>query len=128
MSDLAIIQRVVADHYEIDLRHLLSDRRTRAFAYPRQVAMALAAELTGYSLPRIGRAFDRDHTTVMHAQRRLKALGDDLSIVRAKVEAELAFHGYARLKRAQDAGIEMDELKVARAHRRFVQAYEEWAA
>lgn len=61
------IQRVVADHYGIQLRLLLSDTRKRTIARARQMAMALARELTDRSLPEIGEAFGRDHSTVMNA-------------------------------------------------------------
>ncbi len=56
---------------------LLSKRRSRSIARPRQVAMALAKELTSHSLPEIGDAFGgRDHTTVLHACKRIKELRD----------------------------------------------------
>lgn len=62
------IQRIVADHYNISLEDIKSKSRSRSVARPRQVAMALAKELTSHSLPEIGREFGgRDHTTVMHA-------------------------------------------------------------
>lgn len=67
---LARIQRVVAEFYQIRVADLLSKRRTRSITRPRQLAMALAKELTSHSLPEIGDAFGgRDHTTVMHACR-----------------------------------------------------------
>ena len=67
---IANIQKVVADYYGLQIKDLLSKRRTRSLARPRQVAMALAKELTEHSLPEIGDAFaGRDHTTVMHACR-----------------------------------------------------------
>lgn len=69
------IQKTVADYYKIRLADLLSKRRTRSIARPRQLAMALAKELTNHSLPEIGDAFGgRDHTTVMHACRRIEEL------------------------------------------------------
>lgn len=69
------IQKVVADYYGIKMAHLLSKSRKRSLARPRQVAMALAKELTDHSLPEIGHAFGgRDHTTVLHACRRIKQL------------------------------------------------------
>lgn len=62
------IQRVVAEHYNIKPADLKSKSRSRSVARPRQIAMALAKELTSHSLPEIGREFGgRDHTTVMHA-------------------------------------------------------------
>ena len=69
------IQKTVAEYYKIRIADLLSKRRSRSIARPRQVAMALAKELTNYSLPEIGDAFGgRDHTTVLHACRRIKEL------------------------------------------------------
>src|SRR5580700_5473000 len=71
------IQKTVADYYKVRMADLLSKRRSRSVARPRQVAMALAKELTTHSLPEIGDAFGgRDHTTVMHACKRIKALRD----------------------------------------------------
>src|ERR1700687_5185597 len=71
------IQKTVADYYKVRMADLLSKRRSRSVARPRQVAMALAKELTSHSLPEIGDAFGgRDHTTVMHACKRIKALRD----------------------------------------------------
>lgn len=78
------IQKVVADYYQMKLSDLLSKRRTRSVARPRQVAMALAKELTSHSLPEIGDAFGgRDHTTVLHACRKVKELeGADREVER----------------------------------------------
>jgi chromosomal replication initiator protein len=71
------IQKTVAEYYKIRVADLLSKRRSRSIARPRQIAMALAKELTRHSLPEIGDAFGgRDHTTVLHACRRVKALRD----------------------------------------------------
>jgi chromosomal replication initiator protein len=71
------IQKTVADYYKVRVADLLSKRRSRSVARPRQVAMALAKELTSHSLPEIGDAFGgRDHTTVMHACKRIKELRD----------------------------------------------------
>jgi len=71
------IQKTVADYYKVRVADLLSKRRSRSVARPRQVAMALAKELTSHSLPEIGDAFGgRDHTTVMHACKRIKGLRD----------------------------------------------------
>ena len=71
------IQRTVAEYYKIKLSDLLSRRRTRSIARPRQVAMALAKELTNHSLPEIGEAFGgKDHTTVLHACRKVKELNE----------------------------------------------------
>ena len=69
------IQKTVADYYGLQIKDLLSKRRTRSLARPRQVAMALTKELTEHSLPEIGDAFaGRDHTTVLHACRQIKSL------------------------------------------------------
>ena len=69
------IQKTVADYYKIRLADLHSKTRTRSIARPRQVAMALAKELTNHSLPEIGNAFGgRDHTTVLHACRKIEEL------------------------------------------------------
>jgi chromosomal replication initiator protein len=69
------IQRIVAEYYKIKISDLHSKRRSRSIARPRQVAMALAKELTQHSLPEIGDAFGgRDHTTVLHACRKVKEL------------------------------------------------------
>lgn len=69
------IQRVVADYFKLKLSDFLSKRRSRSIARPRQIAMYLAKELTNHSLPEIGTAFGgRDHTTVLHACRKVKEL------------------------------------------------------
>jgi chromosomal replication initiator protein len=69
------IQKTVADYFKIRVGDLLSKKRSRSIARPRQVAMALSKELTNHSLPEIGDAFGgRDHTTVLHACRRIEAL------------------------------------------------------
>jgi chromosomal replication initiator protein len=69
------IQKTVASYYKIKIADLLSKRRSRSVARPRQLAMALAKELTNHSLPEIGNAFGgRDHTTVLHACRKIKEL------------------------------------------------------
>lgn len=69
------IQRTVAEYYNIKVADLTSKRRSRSIARPRQLAMALAKELTNHSLPEIGDAFGgRDHTTVLHACRKIKEL------------------------------------------------------
>ena len=69
------IQKTVASYFKIRVNDLTAKTRTRSIARPRQVAMALAKELTRLSLPEIGKAFGgRDHTTVIHAQRKIKEL------------------------------------------------------
>ena len=69
------IQRSVAEYYKIKMSDMLSKRRNRSVARPRQVAMCLSKELTNHSLPEIGDAFGgRDHTTVLHACKQVKSL------------------------------------------------------
>jgi chromosomal replication initiator protein len=69
------IQRTTAEYFNIKIGDLLSKRRNRSIARPRQLAMALAKELTNHSLPEIGDAFGgRDHTTVLHACRKVVEL------------------------------------------------------
>jgi len=69
------IQKTVADYYKIKVSDILSKRRNRSVARPRQMAMTLAKELTNHSLPEIGDGFGgRDHTTVIHACRKIKEL------------------------------------------------------
>lgn len=69
------IQKTVADYFKIRTTDLLSKKRTRSIVRPRQIAMALAKELTNHSLPEIGEAFGgRDHTTVLHACRKMDEL------------------------------------------------------
>ena len=71
------IQKTVADYYKIKVADMYSKKRNRAIARPRQVAMALAKEFTQMSLPDIGDAFGgRDHTTVLHACRKVEELKD----------------------------------------------------
>lgn len=69
------IQKTVADYYKMRIADLLSARRSRSIARPRQIAMSLAKELTSHSLPEIGDSFGgRDHTTVLHACRKIAEL------------------------------------------------------
>jgi chromosomal replication initiator protein len=73
--NLPNIQKTVADYYQLRVADLLSKKRTRSLARPRQMAMALAKELTEHSLPEIGDSFGgRDHTTVLHACRLMREL------------------------------------------------------
>ena len=89
------IQKKVAEHYNIRLSDMSSARRARAVARPRQVAMYLSKQLTARSLPEIGRKFgDRDHTTVMHAVRKIEELcgtdsgfAEDVELLRRMLEA-----------------------------------------
>ena len=69
------IKKTVAEYFKIRISELLSKRRSRSIARPRQIGMSLAKELTRHSLPEIGDAFGgRDHTTVLHACRKIKEL------------------------------------------------------
>ncbi|MCB1756060.1 MAG: chromosomal replication initiator protein DnaA, partial [Gammaproteobacteria bacterium] len=69
------IQKTVAEYFKIRVADLLSKRRSRSVARPRQIAMSLAKELTNRSLPEIGDVFGgRDHTTVLHACRKVAEL------------------------------------------------------
>jgi chromosomal replication initiator protein len=77
------IQRTVAEYYKIKIADLLSKRRSRSVARPRQVAMALSKELTNHSLPEIGDMFGgRDHTTVLHACRKINELKESDADIR----------------------------------------------
>jgi len=85
------IQKTVAEYYKIRVADLLSKRRNRSIARPRQIAMAMAKELTNHSLPEIGDAFGgRDHTTVMHACKK---------VVQLKESDQLISEDYANLLR-----------------------------
>ena len=81
------IQKLVASHYSVSRADILSSRRTAAVVKPRQVAMFLAKILTLRSLPEIGRRFGgRDHTTVLHAVRKIEALSHTDTILREELE------------------------------------------
>ena len=71
---VAEIQKAVCDHYHIPPLEMVSQRKGKAVARPRQVAMYLCRELTPLSLPAIGRMFARDHTTVSHAITTIEAI------------------------------------------------------
>ncbi len=76
------IQKTISDYYNVPLSDLLSKSRSRSIARPRQIAMSLAKELTEKSLPEIGKAFGgRDHTTVIHACKKIKQLREEDSRV-----------------------------------------------
>jgi chromosomal replication initiator protein len=78
------IQKTVSDFYRIKLFDLLSKKRTRIFARPRQIAMCLARELTQLSLPEIGNAFGgRDHSTVLHACKTIENLRNTDEVINA---------------------------------------------
>lgn len=77
------IKKIVAGYYKIKVSDLMSKRRSRSIARPRQMAMALAKELTNHSLPEIGDSFGgRDHTTVLHACRKIKELRESNTDIR----------------------------------------------
>lgn len=87
------IQKKVAEYFNISAKELQSSRRARTVARPRQIAMYLAKLLTSRSLPEIGRKFDRDHTTVMHAVRKVEelivedtSLAEDINTLRRALE------------------------------------------
>ena len=88
------IQKQVANHFNIRLSDMHSARRARSVARPRQVAMYLAKQLTARSLPEIGRKFGgRDHTTVMHAVKKVDELkgldsgfAEDIELLRRMLE------------------------------------------
>jgi chromosomal replication initiator protein len=89
------IQRTVAEHYHMRLSDMVGPKRHRTIARPRQMAMYLAKTLTSRSLPEIGRRFGgRDHTTVMHAVKRVEELkakdtqiAEDLELLRQMLES-----------------------------------------
>ncbi len=77
MVTIENIQKTVAEYYKIRVSDLLSAKRNRTIARPRQIAMTLAKELTNHSLPEMGEAFGgRDHTTVLYATRKIAELRD----------------------------------------------------
>lgn len=80
------IKRTVATYYNIRVADLASPRRTRSLARPRQIAMALSKELTQHSLPEIGEAFGKDHTTVLHACRKVAELRNEDAKIREDYE------------------------------------------
>ena len=88
------IQKLVASHYSVSRADILSSRRTAAVVKPRQVAMFLAKTLTRARLPEIGRRFGgRDHTTVLHAVRKIEtllqsdpALRDELELLKRMLQ------------------------------------------
>jgi hypothetical protein len=85
------IQRAVCDHYGVSLLDLLSSRRTRALVLPRQIAVWLCRRLTTHSLPAIGHHFDhRDHTTMLHAARRIDELRQTDAAMQARLDAFIA--------------------------------------
>jgi len=85
---IAKIQRVVADYFNLSIEDMKAKKRTNAVAHPRQIAMYLCRELTDLSLPKIGEEFGgRDHTTVMHAQDKIRSSIETNPSVAHQVEA-----------------------------------------
>ena len=83
-----MIQRVVADYFNLRIEDMKAKKRTKAVAHPRQIAMYLCREMTDLSLPKIGEEFGgRDHTTVMHAQEKIRKEIQDNPNVANQVEA-----------------------------------------
>ncbi len=81
------IQNVTSNFFSINLQEMLSQRRSRPLARPRQIAMYLAKKLTTRSLPEIGRKFaNRDHTTVIHAVKTIEKLSQDNSLMKKNIE------------------------------------------
>jgi chromosomal replication initiator protein len=84
--NVEIIQKLVASHFNLNIQELLSPRRSRSLARPRQIAMYLAKQHTTNSLPDIGRKFsNRDHTTVIHAVKKINELIKKDSDIRESV-------------------------------------------
>jgi|tagenome__1003787_1003787.scaffolds.fasta_scaffold20279654_1 hypothetical protein len=85
------VQRAVCQHYGVTLADLLSNRRTQALVLPRQVAVWLCRQLTTHSLPAIGHHFGgRDHTTMLHAARRIDELRQTDAAIQARLDAFIA--------------------------------------
>ena len=83
MITLESIQKFVCEYYGLRMSDLLSKKRSRSIARPRQLAMTLAKDLTQHSLPEIGDAFGgRDHTTVLHATRKIAELKNEDNKIR----------------------------------------------
>ena len=74
MTTLHDIERAVCQRFHLTVEQMRGPCRLRKIARPRQMAMYLCREMTGASLPQIGRHFRRDHTTVLHAQRKIAAM------------------------------------------------------
>src|SRR5699024_9893683 len=70
-----VVQKYICEKYEVTVDEMLSKKRTKSIAYPRQLAMYISRELTDLSLPKIGQEFGgRDHTTVIHAHKKITEL------------------------------------------------------
>jgi hypothetical protein len=91
MLSVRTIQRAVCRHYGVSVTDLLSSCRTRAVVLPRSVAVWLCRRLTTHSLPAIGQQFgDRDHTTILHAARRIDELRQTDAAMQAQLDAFIA--------------------------------------
>ena len=96
MSSIAQIQRATAAHFGLSREELLGASAVRRFAWPRQLAMAIARE-DGHSLPKIGRHFGRHHTTVLRAMRAVSSRQSELANNIASIKAGLTRQTEARL-------------------------------
>ena len=107
---LIILQRLVAEAFGLHRYDLIARCRTKEVAFPRHVAMYLARKLTGASFPQIGRAFNRDHATVLHAYRRVKeSLRQNTALVDALArltERLRAAHGAEQARRIESIAFE----------------------
>jgi len=104
------IQRAVCEHYGVSLPDLLSSRRTRALVLARQVAVWLCRRLTTHSLPAIGHHFGHsDHTTMLHAARRVDELRQTDAAMRARLDAFIAALSPAPARDAPQRSLGADE-------------------
>ena len=131
MMDTGTIKQTVADFYGIPRNGIDAADRRRLFARPRQVAMTLTRELTTRSLTSIGAQFGRDHTTVMHAMRRVEELtaadpcfASEVEQIRATLQGATAENWFTSYQRAHGAAVAIaDGLKGMgdRIHRAFTE-------
>ncbi len=92
MPRVSEIKRAVSKHYGVAVLDMMSERRTKDLVIPRQVAIYLAKTLTLKSLPTIGRQFRRDHTTILHAVRRVeRSIKTDVGLAADVAELEQIF-------------------------------------
>ena len=120
----ALIQEEVARFFMVDFHEMLSERRARHVARPRQIAMYFCQELTRHSLPKIGAAFHRDHTTIMHGTRLIRRLlredadfAADMMTLRARlVEKTQAWHGVPEMIDETMTGLRSRLLLAAKAN------------
>ncbi len=98
--DIEQIQRDVARYYKVAVEELRQDRRTKALAHARQVAMYLSRKLTKSSFPEIGSKFNKDHSTVISACRKVETLrGSDLQVKKELDELEVRLGAPSPLER-----------------------------